>query len=239
MKHLIYQILFFFISASAYSQANISVTQGNGIKLKVDPGVGEIQWQKSTDNINWLDVIGEDKDSLVTIVNANCFYRAIRGTGNCALVSQPISVSVNTRPNNNISATTSHTAVVSLLGCISIPPINGSDGYNQDTCSRTYNFTLYWNKGSNEGIIVTNKSNFIPQDGVAYTSSHPDVLYQSTGSTWEMGNLLGHYANKVVTKQLLVYSYNSNLIYSDVNVVEILVPPNNTWTQIGCDCRNY
>ena len=49
---------------------------------------GQIQWQLSTDNINWKDIIGETNIQFKYILTENCFFRAKIVVGKCINYSE-------------------------------------------------------------------------------------------------------------------------------------------------------
>jgi len=44
---------------------------------------GNVQWQKSYDTLSWTDIVGATHDTLITLVDTNCYYRAVVSEGTC------------------------------------------------------------------------------------------------------------------------------------------------------------
>lgn len=70
-------ILFLFLQSDLIIEAQNTEMIGDTIELYVAGYKGgQIQWQFSTDSINWKDIVGSQSISLTTIVNENKYYRA-------------------------------------------------------------------------------------------------------------------------------------------------------------------
>lgn len=87
MKHILV-LLIFFATTSAYAQKlytrndSIPITQ-DSVTLKAGPYRGNIQWQKSLDNKNWLNLEGKITDSLKVKPDTEAMYRAKVAEGTC------------------------------------------------------------------------------------------------------------------------------------------------------------
>lgn len=77
----------------------------NSTNLTVTNAVGDLQWQSSTDNINFADIIGETASTLVvTNLATTTYYRVKTSIGAC--IEYAIAVIITVAPVSNLSAIT-------------------------------------------------------------------------------------------------------------------------------------
>ncbi|OYU80319.1 MAG: hypothetical protein CFE23_09635 [Flavobacterium sp. BFFFF1] len=86
--------------AGTISGAQTVCASENTTTLNLEGYLGSIQWQSSTDNINFTDVDGETTASLTALnLNTTTYYRTRITSGLCeAVFSNPVSIIVNPAP---------------------------------------------------------------------------------------------------------------------------------------------
>ena len=90
MKNILV-ILFLFVSNSVFAQKiytrndSIPITQ-DSIIINAASHRGNIQWQKSFDNKNWINIVGKTADSIKIKPDENAMYRARIAEGTCVPV---------------------------------------------------------------------------------------------------------------------------------------------------------
>ena len=81
-------LLFMIISISTlYAQTvNIisdTVAKDDNVVIRLNDYTGDIQWQKSYDNTNWIDITNANADTLLFIADETSFFRASVTVGTC------------------------------------------------------------------------------------------------------------------------------------------------------------
>lgn len=79
--------MFLFIkltNAQTINTISKNVRMNDTVVIRLDDYTGEIQWQKSTDNINWTNLADAFADTLFIIANQGSLFRASVTAGNCA-----------------------------------------------------------------------------------------------------------------------------------------------------------
>jgi uncharacterized protein (TIGR02145 family) len=88
MKNILLILIFIFATCSVFAQRiytrndTIPITQ-DSVTIKAGLHRGTIQWQKSLDNTNWIDMQGEATDSLRVKPDIEALYRAKVTEGTC------------------------------------------------------------------------------------------------------------------------------------------------------------
>lgn len=98
---LIQLILLIFVFAAS---SQIRVCEGEEIILRVTEFRGSIQWEKSRNNIDWVVIDNEIKDSLIVVVSDTVFFRAAITEGECPTIFSEVS-SIFVDPKINIEFT--------------------------------------------------------------------------------------------------------------------------------------
>ncbi|HET6560206.1 MAG TPA: fibrobacter succinogenes major paralogous domain-containing protein [Prolixibacteraceae bacterium] len=60
-----------------------SVNPNDSVVVRLNNYIGDLQWQKSSDSINWLDVDHATLDTLLIVADQNRWLRALVNAGNC------------------------------------------------------------------------------------------------------------------------------------------------------------
>ncbi len=97
-------------SASGTANSNQSICSGTSpSEITLSGNIGTIQWQVSSDNVNFSPILGATSSPLTSaqmgILTATRYYRAVVTSGNCAsVISNVITVFVNPVPSATIVA---------------------------------------------------------------------------------------------------------------------------------------
>ncbi len=91
IKHLRAGILILlFILFANQGNSQTVVCEGEEVTIKLSEYRGDIQWEKSLDNLNWELINGEISDSINLIASDSLYFRALMTEGNCNTYYTPI-----------------------------------------------------------------------------------------------------------------------------------------------------
>ena len=87
-KYIITSIIYYFsffimVSAQEYSLIIDTVCRKDTVIIKLNGYIGEIQWQRSYDSLNWVYIAGENEDSIILNTERNIYIRAEVKVGVC------------------------------------------------------------------------------------------------------------------------------------------------------------
>lgn len=229
-------LLMVVVNLNVFSQdvIELAIIEDEGVTLSCNSDSTHIIWQKSFDGEDWFDIQEDTAKTLVYQPYENIFLRAIEGN-HCGNITNTVSITISDRPGEIRSSKNSFEKEVKLAGCIYVPNPWG-DGYYQGTCHCNYHYTLEWDKGDAEGVLISNNKNFLPEDGKTYSPDFTNVLHVSYTNTWYYDDKFAHFSTKYKTHTLYLYAFDSNITYSNGQEVEIYILGNYNWNQIGCDC---
>lgn len=134
-----------------------SVCEGfNSTTLQTINYVGTIQWQKSTNNTTFVDIVGATSASLVqTNVSSTTYYRIKAQFGSCIKYSTSIAITVNPIPN--VSAITGPNKISpAVLNTYTNATTGGTwTSSNPSIASVNANGGVFGNSGGNVNITYT------------------------------------------------------------------------------------
>lgn len=151
--------------AGTISGAATHCSTTNSTTLTVNNAVGDLQWQSSTDNINFTDINGATASSLVVTNLASTTYYRVQATLNtCIVYATSISIIVAQNPNATVT-------------------LNGAACINKTTLTTTSGLASYaWYK-DNVAISGATISTYTPTTAGAYSVQVSNGTCSSTSST--------------------------------------------------------
>lgn len=99
-KIILFFICLLFFKSTQVKAQSVSICQGDSAVLQINCAyTGTLQWENSSDQLTWANIIGAVSDTIKVLPSGNTYYRATIASGNCNLTySDTVVVTVNLIP---------------------------------------------------------------------------------------------------------------------------------------------